>query len=140
MINLNASLPAAVTPASTEGAIALLVALTDPAKARSLIDGIVAEREKLEAAAGRLNNLQAERTALDRERATHEALVERHRQEHESRTAKLAAAQHLHGLAVAEHEAQVKRHHEECALFVSEKREHAGRLAELDRLRKLLVS
>jgi hypothetical protein len=138
MINLNSSLPVA-TPAATDAALALLQVCADPKSTKAFIDSIITERTKLEVESAKLKGLQAERVALDRERAAHEALVARYRDEHESQSAQLAHRQRMHGLAESEHAERVIAFASHRMAFEAEKAEHRSRLAEFDRLKKLLA-
>jgi hypothetical protein len=136
---MNGYLPPLATSSSTDVALALLAVLGDPARTKSLIGNIVAERQKLEAAAGNLQTLETERTALDKARAEHEAERIKHAEQHASSVAELTRRYLQHDRDQAELQKQADALGVERAAFEHAKREHENRLAQVEKLRAALA-
>jgi chromosome segregation ATPase len=135
---MNAYLPPIVAASSTDGALALLAALSDPSKSKSLLETITAERERVEAASQKLAGLQASAAALDKAKAEHEREKQKHAEEHDASVAELTQRYQRYDADQAALVAERNKLAAERTAFDVEKRQHADRLAQVAQLKKVL--
>jgi hypothetical protein len=139
MINA-AYLPPTPSPDAIAALLQLFSLVSDPAKHKALIDELVKARDEATAALAQLFDLQEKHAAADAAREGYESMLTAAKERIGAIEVKLAADRRTHQAAVDEHARAVEAHGRSVAEFEREKAQHAGRLAEIDRVRKSLAA
>ena len=136
----NVSLPPTPPPDAITALLQLFEIVSNPTKHKALIDELVKARDEAQEAITQLGDLQAKHAEANAAREVYESMGAAAKRKIEAIEAKLAADRASHQAAVDEHERAVEVHEATVKQFEQEKAKHAGKIAEVERVRQSLFA